>query len=131
MANFRDGNRRESRGGDRGRPRSGGFGGGRPGGRSGGSFNRSRGSSPEMHDAVCAKCGKDCQVPFRPSGDKPVLCRDCFSKSDSGSGRSFGPSRNFSSGNSRPSSSGMSDEQFKKLDEKLDKIIQALDVDSE
>ena len=25
-----------------------------------------------MYPAVCDKCGKDCQVPFRPSGDKPV-----------------------------------------------------------
>jgi len=37
----------------------------------------------EMHDAVCAKCGADCQVPFKPrseeEGGKPVLCRDCFS----------------------------------------------------
>ncbi|MCA9370720.1 MAG: hypothetical protein KC680_02040, partial [Candidatus Peregrinibacteria bacterium] len=35
----------------------------------------------EMHDAVCSECGADCQVPFKPSGDKPVLCRDCFSAS--------------------------------------------------
>jgi len=34
----------------------------------------------EMHDAVCAQCGKDTQVPFRPSGDRPVYCSDCFSK---------------------------------------------------
>jgi len=36
----------------------------------------------QMHDAVCAKCGKDCQVPFKPrseeEGGKPVLCRECF-----------------------------------------------------
>lgn len=31
-----------------------------------------------MHDAVCSQCGDDCQVPFRPSGDKPVLCNKCF-----------------------------------------------------
>ena len=34
----------------------------------------------EMHDAVCADCGEETQVPFRPSGDKPVYCRDCYSK---------------------------------------------------
>ena len=38
------------------------------------------GSQREMHDAVCAQCGKDTQVPFRPSGDRPVYCSDCFSK---------------------------------------------------
>jgi CxxC-x17-CxxC domain-containing protein len=26
----------------------------------------------EMHKAVCAECGKDCEVPFKPSGDRPV-----------------------------------------------------------
>jgi CxxC-x17-CxxC domain-containing protein len=33
-----------------------------------------------MHDAVCDDCGRDCQVPFRPSGDKPIYCSDCFEK---------------------------------------------------
>jgi CxxC-x17-CxxC domain-containing protein len=33
----------------------------------------------EMFDVVCASCGKETQVPFRPSGDRPVYCRDCFS----------------------------------------------------
>jgi CxxC-x17-CxxC domain-containing protein len=34
----------------------------------------------EMHQAVCAECGADCTVPFKPNGEKPVLCRDCFTK---------------------------------------------------
>ncbi len=32
----------------------------------------------EMHPAVCAECGKDTTVPFRPRGDRPVYCNDCF-----------------------------------------------------
>lgn len=32
----------------------------------------------EMYDAKCADCGKATQVPFRPSGDRPVFCKDCF-----------------------------------------------------
>jgi len=32
----------------------------------------------EMFPAVCATCGKETTVPFRPSGDKPVYCRECF-----------------------------------------------------
>ncbi len=32
----------------------------------------------EMHDAVCSKCGKACQVPFKPTEDRPVYCRDCY-----------------------------------------------------
>ncbi|MBI2098771.1 MAG: hypothetical protein HYT49_03965 [Candidatus Wildermuthbacteria bacterium] len=34
----------------------------------------------EMFPAVCADCGKDTQVPFKPSGDRPVYCSDCYSK---------------------------------------------------
>jgi CxxC-x17-CxxC domain-containing protein len=41
-----------------------------------GSGNRS--GSREMHDATCAACGKACQVPFQPSGEKPVYCSECF-----------------------------------------------------
>ncbi|MBN2830686.1 MAG: hypothetical protein JXL82_00190 [Candidatus Omnitrophica bacterium] len=29
--------------------------------------------------AVCSECGKDCEIPFKPTGDRPVYCRDCFS----------------------------------------------------
>lgn len=48
------------------------------GGGSRGNFNR---EPRQMHDAKCAECGKNCQVPFKPSGDKPVLCGDCYRKS--------------------------------------------------
>ena len=34
----------------------------------------------EMHPAVCAQCGKDTEVPFKPSQDRPVYCSDCFQK---------------------------------------------------
>ena len=34
--------------------------------------------SREMHPVVCAQCGIDTTVPFRPTGDKPVYCSDCF-----------------------------------------------------
>ena len=54
--------------------RSGGGGGGYGGG---GSYG---GGQREMHPAVCAECNKDTEVPFRPSGDRPVYCSDCFSK---------------------------------------------------
>lgn len=32
----------------------------------------------EMFPAVCSSCGKDTMVPFQPTGDKPVYCRDCY-----------------------------------------------------
>lgn len=72
MGNF--GGDRYRGNGNRGNSRGGGF--------------RSRGNDdykPTMHDAVCSSCGKDCQVPFRPTGEKPVYCRDCFQKEDSDS----------------------------------------------
>ena len=37
------------------------------------------GAAREMHPAVCAQCGVDTMVPFRPRGDRPVYCSDCFS----------------------------------------------------
>ena len=85
MAGFDRGDRGDRGGRGGGGFRKGGFGGGsRPPFRGGG-----RGDRPtEMHDAVCNSCGKDCQVPFRPTGDKPVFCRDCFSKQ--GGGRELG-----------------------------------------
>lgn len=51
-------------------------GGGRDGGRPsyGGGQDRDR----QMFKATCAKCGKTCEVPFRPNGEKPVYCNDCF-----------------------------------------------------
>ncbi len=30
--------------------------------------------------AICADCNKECEVPFKPSGDRPVYCKECFSK---------------------------------------------------
>ncbi len=32
----------------------------------------------EMYPAVCAGCGKETTVPFKPSNDKPVYCKECF-----------------------------------------------------
>ena len=56
-----------------------------------------RDSRPKMHDATCNKCGKRCQVPFRPTGERPVYCSDCFEKErgDSMPQRSEGRDRDF------------------------------------
>jgi len=32
----------------------------------------------QLYNVKCAKCGKQTQVPFKPSGDRPVYCRDCY-----------------------------------------------------
>lgn len=65
------------------RPEGGGGGGG--GHRGGG-----MGGNKPMFDAVCAQCGRETQVPFQPSGGRPVLCRDCFSAAKSGGGSGGG-----------------------------------------
>ena len=41
--------------------------------------NATRGTR-EMFTAVCASCGKEARVPFKPREDRPVYCRDCFAK---------------------------------------------------
>ena len=34
----------------------------------------------EMHDVKCADCGEQTQVPFKPDGERPVYCQDCYRK---------------------------------------------------
>jgi CxxC-x17-CxxC domain-containing protein len=60
---------------------SGGYGGGSSygsgGGYGGGGGYSSRGPR-EMFTATCSSCGREAQVPFRPTSGKPVYCNDCF-----------------------------------------------------
>ena len=42
---------------------------------SGGGYER---GPREMFAATCSSCGKEAQVPFRPTSGKPVYCSDCF-----------------------------------------------------
>ncbi|MFA6357885.1 MAG: CxxC-x17-CxxC domain-containing protein [Candidatus Omnitrophota bacterium] len=51
----------------------------RPAGRSGGSRYDERPRETNFTQAVCSECGKECEIPFKPTGDRPVYCRDCFS----------------------------------------------------
>ena len=46
------------------------------GGRGGSSYGS--GSARAMFTARCSQCGGEAKVPFEPSSDKPVYCRDCF-----------------------------------------------------
>jgi CxxC-x17-CxxC domain-containing protein len=32
----------------------------------------------EMHKVTCADCGKETEVPFKPDGNRPVYCRECY-----------------------------------------------------
>jgi CxxC-x17-CxxC domain-containing protein len=91
--------------------------------RRGGSDSRSSGRDSrykprlELFNTTCAKCGKTCQVPFKPTGEKPVYCRDCFTKSDSAP-------RERVSRNDRVTHPSDLD----RINEKLDKIMQALKI---
>jgi len=83
--------------------------GGRPGGRK--DFR----DRPTMHQAVCDKCGASCEVPFRPSGDKPIFCNNCF---DRKGGRDDRPRR--------ADNSQQLKEQLDNINAKLDKILASL-----
>ena len=102
---FRDGPRRRDssrRGFDRGKIKS---------------FDKSRRRDNEevtMHKVTCDKCSKECEVPFKPSSDKPVYCDDCFKENrDSGERRGIGR-------DSRPNG------ELKEINKKLDKILKLL-----
>lgn len=32
----------------------------------------------QMYPAVCSECGAETTVPFQPTGDRPIYCRECF-----------------------------------------------------
>lgn len=113
------------------RRRSGGSRGRDPGrsnrGRSGGSDRRGSGRDRrserhEMHSAICDKCGKNCEVPFKPTQGKPIYCSDCFKDKsrEDGSRSEFG----------RPSGKP-SDGNFDQINEKLNKILKILEAAKE
>ena len=51
----------------------------RPGGRD---FEKSHFQEKRLFSAICTECGSKCEVPFRPTGGKPVYCSNCFRKGD-------------------------------------------------
>jgi CxxC-x17-CxxC domain-containing protein len=104
------------------RPR---FGGGRDSGGRESSGNR------EMFKAICANCGKECQVPFRPREDKPVYCSDCFEQKGGRDTRSGGQNRfdrpQFNENRQTPTANPNQYKQdFEMLNAKLDKIMRLL-----
>jgi len=42
-------------------------------------FRRSFGPR-KMHKAICSECGKECEVPFKPTEGRPVYCKECYMK---------------------------------------------------
>lgn len=105
-------------------------GGGRSFGRrdqGGGRFDRPR----EMHKVTCSECGKETEVPFKPTGDRPVYCRECFAKQGGDQERrSFGgdnrdsrpPFKKFEDNRSQTPSNT----QLDAINSKLDQLIKLL-----
>lgn len=75
-----------------------------------GRFSRDR-RNVEMTKVICSSCGVECEVPFKPTSDKPVYCSNCFEKKEK-------------SGSGKPS-----DRDFDIINEKLNKIMKALDIE--
>ncbi|SRR3989344_8466174 len=79
----------------------------------------------EFHEITCDNCGKISEVPFKPSGNKPVYCRDCYNKNNSAESGSRPGDRRESRSQSDSSSSG----ELDKINRKLDKIMRALKIE--
>ena len=100
-------------------------------------FGRSNDGPREMFKTVCSNCGKDCEVPFKPTNGKPVYCSECFEKMGGRNtdfvrpergdrfNRPERPERNRSDFGSQAPRIDNS-KQFSDLNTKLDKIIALL-----
>ncbi len=82
---------------------------------------------PPMHKAVCDKCGKNCEVPFRPSGGKPIYCSKCFEDVDpKRDDRGRGGSRDYKRTNTSSVDISPLKEQLSSINNKLDELIDIL-----
>lgn len=114
------------------------------GNRGGGGFDRGDRGPVTMHAATCANCGKACEVPFKPNGDKPVYCKDCFGgKGGHTEGgfqkkpRSFDSAPSWKSdrpapyvpaaGGQKSEGGGMATKQLEMVNTKLDMLISAVE----
>lgn len=100
-------------------------------------FDRDRGGKgfKQMYPATCSQCGQSCEVPFRPTGDRPVFCNNCFKKQGGPQARfapkSFGghkPELGSVPGMGGANAGGITKAQFDSLNVKLDKILNILNM---
>jgi len=106
-------------------------------------FGRSsnKDSGFELHEVTCDKCGMKCDIPFKPTNNKPVYCRSCFRK-EGGAASRGGFDRFESRGqfDAKPkfeefkphhesSTANTSSEDLDKINRKLDKIMKALKIE--
>lgn len=89
---------------------------------------RAYGAEREMFQATCAACHEACEVPFRPSGGKPVYCKNCFDRSGRDEGRNEG--RNFTRPDRGPRESHAHHDdirqQLEQLNKKMDRLIELM-----
>ena len=79
--------------------------------RSGGrDYEKSHFQEKRMYSAICTECGNKCEVPFRPTGGKPIYCSNCFRKGD----------------NTGDKNTEQFEEQFEILNAKLDNVLKIL-----
>lgn len=102
------------------------------------SYGKTAFTATQLHEATCASCGGRCEVPFKPSGLKPVYCRDCFRKQENeGPARPAFP-RNDSARPMRPAfrrpdavagpvRNDNLEKELEKINLKLDRILRTLD----
>ena len=89
--------------------------------------------SRPMFNAVCATCGKRCEVPFRPSGDRPVYCKECFRAKQEGApgapSRAKGSPAFSSSPQPRPSGGQGASlaAELRAINAKLDRVLRAVE----
>jgi CxxC-x17-CxxC domain-containing protein len=74
-------------------------------------YEKPRFQDKKMFDAVCATCGRKFELPFKPSEDRPVYCKDCFDKG---------------ADSSRSGAKAGDRDQFEALNAKLDRILKIL-----
>ncbi len=67
----------------------------------------------ELTDVICDKCGKHTKVPFTPTENKPVYCRDCFKKP-------------YEAKNKATATPNLN--QLEQINQKLDRIMEALNL---
>jgi len=91
-----------------------------------GSKESRSGNGFKLFEAVCDKCGNKCDLPFEPTGNKPIYCRSCFRESQ-GSNEKFGQKNRFDRA-PEPRPQGVSADALEDINRKLDKIMKALKI---
>lgn len=84
---------------------------------------------PVLHATKCDECGQQCEVPFRPTGARPVLCKDCFRKQGGFSKQGLRERPSF---RETPASGGLDTGRLEKrlevLESKIDRVLRELEA---